>query len=171
MVDYKEHIAKIPDYPKKGIMFYDLTTLMTQNMLFNKLMDDISSLVGSADFIVGIEARGFIIGSAIAVKSNAGFIPIRKKGKLPRETMSARAVLEYGEAELEIHRNDIKNDARIVLVDDVLATGGTASTAIDLVRSCGGRVSKIVFALELSKLNGRKLLEDKGVEVGSVIRY
>jgi len=150
----------IKDFPKKGIMFRDVTTILRDNKLFNQsihlLLDKIAPL--KFDIIVGIESRGFIFGSVLAMDRYVGFVPARKKGKLPRKTISQKYLLEYGEAEIEINPEDIKGK-RVLIVDDVLATGGTAEAVCKLVKRSGAKVVGCLFVLEIVALKGSKKLK------------
>jgi adenine phosphoribosyltransferase len=167
----KTLIREIPDYPKEGILFYDLTTLLQDPVGFHKLVDRLCDhYVGKAvDAVVGIEARGFIFAPALAYRLNAGFIPVRKPKKLPWKTASVSYQLEYGMDTLEIHQDAIKPGQRVLISDDLLATGGTAAATADLVRKLGGEVIGASFAVELTFLNGRHKLP--GIDVFSMIQY
>ena len=152
-------IRPIPDYPKPGILFQDITPLLADAQAFDRIIAEIASLDPLSEIAVGIEARGFILASALAVKKKIGFVPLRKKGKLPSETFSRSYGLEYGIDELEIHRDALKPGTRVTLIDDVLATGGTLEAAIALVAEAGGEVSSIVVLLEIASLEGRKRIQ------------
>lgn len=162
----EEYVTTIPDFPEKGIMFRDITTVMSDPEGFRLAIDTLKGLIGDTeyDYIVGLESRGFMFGCPIAYSQGKGFIPIRKKGKLPRETVSREYALEYGTAAIEIHKDDIKPGDRIVLVDDLIATGGTVEAAVKLIEELGGKVVKIIFLLELAGLKGRERLKDYDVE-------
>ncbi len=164
-MDLKATIREIPDFPKKGIIFYDLTTLFKNPVAYQQSMAELLEHYRELDFnyIVGIEARGFIIGAPLAIALNKGFIPIRKPGKLPAEIISASYDLEYGSNSIEIHQDAIKPGDKILLVDDLLATGGTIKAAIDLIEGLGGELVSIGFLLELEFLNGRKDLEEYNI--------
>lgn len=157
----RDLIRDIPDFPKPGILFKDLTPLLADPKGIAYVVDSLASrFIGEpVDAVVGVEARGFIVGALIAARLNAGFIPVRKPGKLPATVDSISYSLEYGEAELQMHRDSIESGARVLVVDDLLATGGTASAAGELVRRRGGQVLAYVFAVELVGLSGRKALE------------
>lgn len=148
-------IRPIPDYPKPGILFQDITPLLADPRAFATVVDAVAALDKQADFAVGIEARGFILASAVALRNEIGFVPVRKKGKLPAHTYSRAYGLEYGEDVVEIHRDAFTAAAEVVLIDDVLATGGTLEAAIGLVRDAGAHISSIVTLLEISQLGGR----------------
>jgi adenine phosphoribosyltransferase len=169
--DFKKLIREIPDYPKPGILFYDLTTLFQNRDAFQALMNQMLAHYRGArvDVVAGIEARGFVLAPVLAYELKAGFVPVRKPGKLPWETAQARYELEYGSDGLEIHRDAIRPGQRVLIVDDLLATGGTAAATVNLVRELGGEVAGAAFAVELTFLGGRKKLA--GVDVFSLIRY
>ena len=154
-------IRDIPDYPKAGILFKDITPLLANAEAFEVVLENLSPFTSQIDFIAGIEARGFIIASALATKNRKGFIPIRKKGKLPSKTFSRSYGLEYGEDELEIHQDAFPAGSRILLIDDVLATGGTISAALDLIGDVGGVVPVISVLIEITSLKGRDLVAAK----------
>lgn len=164
-------IRDIPDFPKEGILFRDITPVLQDAALFSSVIDAFAEELGkhSVDLIVGIESRGFIFSPALAYKMKKGFVPVRKKGKLPCETKQVSYSLEYGEAVLEIHRDALKPGMRVVIIDDLLATGGTAQAAAQLVEELGGKVELLVFLVELSFLKGREKLESH--EVFSLIKY
>ena len=170
-MDLKDTVRSIPDYPEKGILFRDITTLLKDKDAFNSLIEQIArSLEGKAvDAVVGPEARGFIMGAPVSFAIRAGFIPARKPGKLPCETESMEYALEYGTDKLEIHRDAIKKGMRVAVVDDLLATGGTAKAVCRLIEEMGGEVVAVRFAIELSELDGRETL--CGYDVDSVIKY
>ena len=170
-MDLKDTVRSIPDYPEKGILFRDITTLLKDKDAFNSLIEQIArSLEGKAvDAVVGPEARGFIMGAPVSFAIRAGFIPARKPGKLPCETESMEYALEYGTDKLEIHRDAIKKGMRVAVVDDLLATGGTAKAVCRLIEKMGGEVVAVRFAIELSELDGRETL--CGYDVDSVIKY
>ena len=154
-------IRDISDYPKPGILFKDITPLLANAGAFAAVLENLSPLTTDIDFIAGIEARGFILASALAAKTGKGFIPIRKKGKLPSKTFSRSYGLEYGEDELEIHQDAFIAGSRILLIDDVLATGGTISAALDLIGDVGGIVPVISVLIEITSLMGRELITEK----------
>ena len=158
----RDRIRDIPDFPKPGIVFKDITPLLADEVGFSSVIDEtvVHFGRGNVDKVVGIEARGFIVAAPVAYHFNAGFVPIRKKGKLPWETLDEEYVLEYGTATLEIHRDAIAAGERVLIVDDVLATGGTAKAAASLVERAGGEVRGIACLIELDFLEGRKKLTD-----------
>lgn len=166
-------IRTIPDYPKPGIQFRDITTLLGNARAFRRAVDElVHPFAGSKiDKIAGIEARGFILGGAIAHQLSAGFVPIRKKGKLPYETVRVAYSLEYGIDEMEMHRDAVAAGEKILLVDDLIATGGTAEGAVDLVRQMGGDIVAAVFVIDLPDLGGRRKLEALGVPVRTLITF
>ena len=162
----KSKIRTIPDYPKKGIMFRDITTLLKDPVGFRLVIDTLAQRYSKAEFkfdtVVGIESRGFIIGSALAYQLGKGFIPIRKKGKLPAEVVCQEYALEYGTDRIEIHKDALKKGERVLLVDDLLATGGTALAAAALVEKLGGIVVEMAFVVDLPDVGGKKKLKEKG---------
>lgn len=167
----KGRITDIKDYPKKGIVFRDITSLIDDAQAFGAAIDRMAQLASTSkiDYIVGIEARGFVLGSALAYRMKKGFILIRKKGKLPRATISKQYDLEYGSDTLEMHRDAIKGNGSVLIVDDLLATGGTAKAVAELVEEAGGKVAALEFLVELTELNGREKLSK--YDVISVVRY
>jgi adenine phosphoribosyltransferase len=167
----KAKVRSIPDFPKKGILFRDITPLLQDAKLLREIIARLAkSLKGKKiGAVVGIESRGFIFGTALATKLGVGFVPIRKKGKLPWKTRQIACTLEYGEEILEIHQDGVKRGEKVIIVDDLLATGGTAEAAAKLVESIGGQVAKIAFVIELGFLKGREKL--KGYDVFSLIQY
>ena len=171
MADLKKLIREIPDYPKPGILFYDLTTLLKDGAGFHELVDKLCEHCeeNDVDLVASIEARGFIFGPALAYRLGAGFVPVRKPKKLPWKTASVTYDLEYGTDQLEIHQDAVQKGQRVLICDDLLATGGTAAAAITLVRQLGGQVVGAVFAVELSFLNGRSKLP--GLDVFSPLKY
>ncbi len=154
-------IRDIPDYPKPGILFKDITPLLANPEAFAVVLESLSTYTEDIDYIAGIEARGFILASALAAKTGKGFIPIRKKGKLPSKTFSRSYGLEYGEDVLEIHQDAFPPGSKILLIDDVLATGGTISAALDLIGDVGGLVPMISVLIEITPLRGRDVIEAK----------
>lgn len=171
MEDLKKLIREIPDYPKPGILFYDLTTLLKDKQGFHCLVDQLCNRYADmhVDLVVGVEARGFILAPALAYRLGAGFVPVRKPKKLPGKTVKTSYQLEYGTDSLEIHQDAIQPGQHVLISDDLLATGGTAAATVQLVRELGGEVKGLVFAVELSFLNGRSKLP--GLDVLSLIRY
>ena len=170
-MDLKQHIRHVPDFPKAGILFYDITTLLRDPAGFKTTIDRLSTpyVDQGIDVVVGIESRGFILGAAVAERLGAGFIPIRKPGKLPAKSIKETYDLEYGKDALEIHEDAVARGQRILIVDDVLATGGTAKATVDLARKAGGKIIGVSFLIELDFLNGRSKLA--GEPVYSVLRY
>jgi adenine phosphoribosyltransferase len=171
MDDLKKLIREIPDYPKPGILFYDLTTLLKDKNGFRTLIDKLCGHYAGkpVDLVVGIEARGFIFAPALAYRLGAGFVPVRKLSKLPAKTAQVSYQLEYGTDSLEIHEDAIRAGQRVLVCDDLLATGGTAAATVKLVRQLGGEVTGAAFAVELIFLNGRGKLP--GLDVFSLIQY
>jgi adenine phosphoribosyltransferase len=171
MEDLKKLIREIPDYPKPGILFYDLTTLLKDAAGFRSLVDRLCEHYNGnkVDIVAGIEARGFIFAPALAYRLGAGFVPVRKPKKLPSKTVSVTYQLEYGTDQLEIHEDAVRRGQRVLICDDLLATGGTASAAVKLVRQLEGDVVGAAFAVELNFLNGRGKLP--GVDVFSLLKY
>lgn len=171
MSELKKLIREIPDHPKPGILFYDLTTLLQDRNGFHVLIEKLSEHYAGKhiEVVVGIEARGFIFAPALAYRLGTGFVPIRKPKKLPWKTVQVSYQLEYGTDALEIHQDAIKRGERVLVCDDLLATGGTAAAAVQLVRQLGGEVAGAGFAVELSFLNGRAKLP--GLDVFSLIQY
>ena len=167
----EDYVISIPDFPEPGIIFRDITGILRDADGLKLSIDKIQEMLEGVEFdaVLGLESRGFIFGMPIAYNLHKAFIPVRKKGKLPRETVSKEYALEYGTAEIEIHKEDIRPGQRIVFVDDLLATGGTAKAAIDLIEELGGVVVKVLFVMELEGLHGRDVLKDYDVE--SVITY
>jgi adenine phosphoribosyltransferase len=170
-MDLKAKIRNVPDFPKPGILFYDITTLLRDKDGFQHVVDALADpFKGSGvDLIVGIESRGFILGGAVADALGAGFVPVRKPGKLPARAVKESYALEYGTDALEIHEDAVTPGQRVVIVDDVIATGGTAKATASLVRRLGGVVHALAFLVELEFLNGREKLA--GENIHTVIRY
>jgi adenine phosphoribosyltransferase len=164
-------IRNVPDFPKPGIQFKDITPVLADARLFSGTIDLLTQnfAPGSVDAVVGIDARGFIFAAAAARKLNAGFVPVRKKGKLPYQTIEADYALEYGHATVAMHIDALKPGARVLLVDDLLATGGTAAAAASLVKKLGGNILEIGFLIELKFLNGRAQLN--GFPIRSLVTY
>ncbi len=171
MSSLKDYVTEIPDFPKKGILFRDITTILSSPDGFRMAIDGLVDLLKDVDFdlVVGTESRGFIFGAPVAYALNKGFILVRKKGKLPRETVSESYDLEYGQAEIEMHTDAIKPGQRVVLIDDLIATGGTTEAVVKLVEKEGGVVVKALFVMELAGLKGREKLD--GIDVESLIVY
>lgn len=170
-MDLKEKIRDIPDFPKQGILFRDITTLLKDGESFAWVVDELCKRYfgKEIDLIAGIESRGFIFGSALAYRLNKGFVPIRKPGKLPAETVSAEYELEYGTDRIEMHVDAVQKGDRVLLIDDLLATGGTMAAACKLVNAAGGEIVECSFLIELAFLNGRDALKD--VDVYSMVTY
>jgi len=152
-------IRAIPDYPKPGILFQDITPMLSNGQALDAVITHLASLDEESEIAIGIEARGFILASALAVKKEIGFVPIRKKGKLPADTFSRSYGLEYGIDEIELHRDAFAPGTKVTLIDDVLATGGTLEAAISLIADAGGIITSIIVLLEISDLNGRQRIE------------
>ncbi len=167
----KQLIREVPDFPKPGILFYDITTLLKDKLGFAKLIDSLTEyyINKDIDLVIGIEARGFIFGPALAYRLNAGFVPVRKPKKLPAETVKWTYDLEYGSDTLEIHKDAIKAGQKIIIVDDLLATGGTARATAELSKSLGGDIAGLAFVVELDFLKGRDKLA--GYDVYSLLHY
>ncbi|KAB2649153.1 MAG: adenine phosphoribosyltransferase [Verrucomicrobia bacterium] len=171
VADLERAIRNVPDFPKPGIQFKDITPVLADAKLFSVAIDLLTERFkpGSVDAVVGIDARGFIFAAAAAVKLQAGFIPVRKKGKLPYDTFEQDYALEYGHATVAIHTDALKPGSRVLLVDDLLATGGTSAAAVALVQKLGGVILEAGFLIELKFLNGREKLV--GIPVRSLVAY
>jgi len=169
--DLKKLIREVPDYPKPGILFYDLTTLLKDKQGFHALIDRLCDHYQglTIDVVAGMEARGFIFAPALAYRLGAGFVPVRKPKKLPAKTASISYALEYGQDTLEVHEDAIQSGSRVLICDDLLATGGTAAATAQLVQKLGGKVEGAAFAVELTFLGGRSKLS--GIDVFSLIQY
>src|SRR5437763_4360823 len=167
----KKLIREVPDFPKQGILFYDITTLLKDKVGFANLIDALSEhyLDKKIDLVLGMEARGFIFGPAVAYRLNAGFVPVRKPGKLPAPTAKFNYALEYGTNTLEIHKDAIRKGQRVIIVDDLLATGGTADATTKLAASLGAEIAGLGFVVELDFLKGREKL--RGYDVFSLLHY
>ncbi len=170
-IDLKQMIRSVPDFPKPGINFFDITTLLKEPEGLKATIDSLATPYAGAgiDLVIGIESRGFILGSAVAERIGAGFIPVRKPGKLPAKAIKEIYELEYGKDALEIHADAIDKGQRVLIVDDVLATGGTAAAATQLVKKLGGDLQGLAFLIELTFLNGKSKLI--GESVFSVLQY
>jgi adenine phosphoribosyltransferase len=170
-MDLKQHIRNVPDFPKAGILFYDITTLLRDPQGFDTTVNTLAMPYRDQGItlVAGIESRGFILGAAVAQRIGAGFVPIRKPGKLPAKAIRATYDLEYGKDALEVHEDAIQRGQRVLIVDDVLATGGTAAAAVDLVERLGGELHGLAFLIELLFLNGRSKIDGKGIY--SVLQY
>ena len=169
----RDAIRTIPDYPKPGILFRDITTLLGNARAFRRAVDELVHPYAGAkvDQVAGIEARGFILGGAIAHQISAGFVPIRKKGKLPHETVRVAYSLEYGVDEMEMHRDAVSAGEKVILVDDLIATGGTAEGAVKLLALMGADIVAACFIVDLPDLGGRAKLEALGVDVRTLVAY
>lgn len=167
----KKLIREVPDFPKKGILFYDITTLLKDKTGFATIIDKLSEhyIPKKVDVVLGMEARGFIFAPALAYRLNAGFVPVRKPGKLPAEVVRFDYALEYGTNTLEMHKDAIQKGQSVLIVDDLLATGGTADATAKLVEKLGGKVAGLGFVVELDFLKGRNKL--KGYDVMSLLHY
>ena len=170
-MDFTKVIRTIPDFPEKGIMFRDITTVLHDGEALHASVEAICEQVKGLDFdlVLGPESRGFIFGTPVAYKLKKGFVPVRKAGKLPHKTLSKSYDLEYGSATIEIHADAIKKGDKVVIVDDLLATGGTCKAICELVEECGGIIEAIIFFIELEELNGREKLE--GYNISSLVKY
>lgn len=171
MKKLEEYVRSIPDFPEEGIIFRDVTTVLQDKDSLRMSIDEIEKQLEGIDFdlVLGPESRGFIFGVPIAYNMNKGFIPVRKKGKLPCDTVEMEYDLEYGTAVIEMHKDAIKPGQKVVIIDDLIATGGTIEAIVKLVESLGGEVVKIVFLMELEGLKGRDKLKD--YDIASVIHY
>lgn len=171
MSKVEQYITNIPDFPEKGVIFRDITSVLSSAEGLQLAVDEMTALLEGVEFdvIAGLESRGFLFGMPMAYQLHKSFIPIRKKGKLPRQTVEATYQLEYGSATIEVHRDDIKPGDKVVLVDDLIATGGTLEAAASLVEQLGAEVVKIVCLLELKGLNGRARIKDYPVD--TVVAY
>ncbi len=171
MSKVEQFVTSIPDFPEPGIIFRDITSVLSNPEGLKTSVDEMIACIGDADFdaIVGLESRGFLFGMPMAYEMGKAFIPIRKKGKLPRETVEMSYDLEYGSATIEVHKEDLKPGMKVVIVDDLIATGGTLAAAVKLCEMCGAEVVKIVCLMELAGLKGREQLT--GIDVETVITY
>ena len=167
----EDYVMTIPDFPEPGIMFRDITSLIQDPDGLKDSIDGLINILKDVEFdtVLGLESRGFIFGTAIAYELHKGFVPVRKKGKLPRETVSAKYDLEYGQAEIEIHTDAVKKGDKVVIIDDLIATGGTLEASCKLVEQLGGEVAMIAVVMELAGLNGREKLAKYNVK--SLITY
>ena len=166
MKKVEDYVRSIPDFPEKGIIFRDITSVIQDPEGLKLAIDGIQNLLKDVDFdvVVGAESRGFIFGVPVAYAEHKGFVPVRKKGKLPCETVSAKYALEYGTAEIEMHKDSITPGQKVVIIDDLIATGGTTEAIIKLIEELGGKVVKICFVMELAGLKGREKLKDYAVD-------
>ena len=171
MKEVKDYIKSIPDFPKPGVIFRDVTSVLDDPEGLRASVDGLVGLLDGVEYdvIAGVESRGFIFGAPIAYKMGKAFIPIRKKGKLPRETVEASYELEYGTATIEIHKDAVLPGQKVVIIDDLIATGGTIEAAAQLIERLGGEVVKAIFLIELTDLGGRKRLEN--YDVASVVQF
>jgi adenine phosphoribosyltransferase len=171
--EIKDAIRTIPDYPKPGVQFRDITTLLGNARAFRRVIDELVEpwSVAKVDRVAGIEARGFILGGAVAHQLAAGFVPIRKKGKLPHSTVRVAYSLEYGLDEMEMHEDAVSRGERLILVDDLIATGGTAEAAVKLLRRLGAEILAACFVIDLPELGGSKKLTDLGVPVRTLVSF
>ena len=168
-----DHIRTIPDYPKPGIHFRDITTLLADQIAYRETIDQLAAPYQNAriDRVVGIEARGFILGGALADRLHAGFVPVRKKGKLPHETLRVAYALEYGTDEIEIHRDAIAHGERVLLVDDLIATGGTALAAVQLLETLDATIVAAAFVIDLPELGGSEKLRARGIATHTLLSF
>jgi adenine phosphoribosyltransferase len=171
MEELKEHIRHVPDFPKPGILFYDITTLLQNRDAFKNAVEAMAAPYRDVevDLVVGIESRGFIFGAAVADRLGLGFAPVRKPGKLPSKTRQVSYELEYGTDSLEVHEDAASNGQRVLIVDDLLATGGTAAATVRLIRGLGATIVGVQFLIELVALAGREKL--RGESIGVVLKY
>ena len=172
-MDLKKHIRSIPDYPKKGILFRDITTLIKNAEAFRYTNDKIIELAKTIEFdkVAAIESRGFVFASTVSYKLNKPFILLRKKNKLPAEVHSVDFELEYGRATIEVHKDSIEKNEKVLVIDDLIATGGTAEAAAKLIEISGGRVAAFIFVINLFDLPGNNLLKEKGYKTESLIEF
>ena len=172
-MDLKKHIRSIPDYPKKGILFRDITTLIKNSEAFKYTNDKIVEIAKKIDFdkVAAIESRGFVFASTISYLLKKPFILLRKKNKLPADVHSVDFELEYGKATIEVHKDSIENNEKILVIDDLIATGGTAEAAAKLIEISGGKVAGFIFVINLFDLPGEKKLKDKGYQIKSLINF
>ena len=172
-MDLKKYIRSIPDYPKKGILFRDITTLIKDADAFKYTNDRIIEISTKIDFdkVAAIESRGFVFASTVSYSLNKPFILLRKKNKLPAETYSVDFTLEYGDATIEVHKDSINNGEKVLVIDDLIATGGTAEAAAKLIKISGGSVAGFIFVINLFDLPGNKLLKDKGFKTECLIEF
>ena len=169
--NWRDQIRTIPDFPETGVLFRDITTLLKNGPAFSEMINELAEKMSiyKPDLVVGPESRGFIMGSAVAFKLGCGFVPVRKPGKLPAEVLRHEYKLEYGTDTLEIHQDSITKGQRVIIVDDLLATGGTAGATVKMIEALGGEVVALGFLIELTYLNGREKLN--GYKVESLIQY
>ena len=172
-MDLKKYIRSIPDYPKKGILYRDITTLIKDNQAFKYTVDKIAEMTIDINFdkVIGIESRGFVFASAVAYKLSKPLILIRKKNKLPAEKYSEDFELEYGKATIEIHKDSIKKNEKVIIIDDLIATGGTAKAAARLVKKSSGKIESFIFVINLFDIGGKDLLEKESYKTLSLIDF
>ena len=173
-LDYvREHVRQVPDFPKPGILFLDITTAVKDKIAMEKMINFLYEQFKDekVDYIAGIESRGFIFGAALAYKLGVGFIPIRKPNKLPAKTIKESYSLEYGTDTIEMHEDAVKSGDRVIVIDDLLATGGTAAAACNLIKKTGAEVVSTAFIIELDPLKGREKIEANGIKVVSMLHY
>ena len=172
-MDFKSIIRDIPDYPKKGIIFKDITTLLKDSSAFQEVINVFYEKLKNEkiDKVIGIESRGFIFGAPLAYKLNVGFVPIRKKGKLPGETISVNYDLEYGTDQIEMHTDALQKEERVILIDDLIATGGTALAAIELINKMEAEIIENLFLIDLTFLGGSQSIKELGYKVFSICNY
>ena len=168
-----DHVRTIPNYPKPGIQFRDITTLLADPIAYRETIDQLAAPYQNAriDRVVGIEARGFILGGALADRLHAGFVPVRKKGKLPHETLRVAYALEYGTDEIEIHRDAVAHGERVLLVDDLIATGGTALAAVQLLETLDATIVAAAFVIDLPELGGSEKLRARGIATHTLLSF
>lgn len=173
MQEIKDKIRTIPDFPKQGVMFRDITTLLQDAQGFRKVIDEFAQRYAGVDIdvIVGIEARGFILGGALASQLGKGFVPVRKAGKLPGKTEAYEYKLEYGTDKIEMHLDSIAKGSRVLVVDDLLATGGTALAAATLIEKLGGEIFEMAFIVDLPEVGGQKKIKDKGYRLFTLVEF
>ena len=171
VMDYKALIREVPNFPKPGVLFYDITTLLKDPQALRSIVDELADRYRDKEIskIIGIESRGFIFGSALAYRLGVGFVPVRKPGKLPADIFEVKYNLEYGANSLAIHRDAVGIGENVLIVDDLLATGGTAAATVNLVRQLGGQIVGLAFLIELASLRGREQLN--GCDVHAMITY
>ena len=172
-MELSKYIRSVPDYPKKGILFRDITTLIKNKEAFKETIDQLGKLSSKIKFnkLAAVESRGFVFASALSYNLSKSFVLIRKKGKLPSDTFSQDFVLEYGKATIEIHKDSVSKNDSVLIIDDLIATGGTAEAAAKLVEKSGGKVAGFIFVINLFDLGGIKKLEDKGYKALSLIQF
>jgi len=171
--DLKAMIRTVPDFPKKGIMFRDITTILQNKEAFQYVIDQFYERYGdkNIDVVASVESRGFIFGAALAYKLGCSFVPIRKAGKLPHKTINQEYDLEYGKAVIEIHEDAIQKGQKVLIVDDLIATGGTCVASINLIKNLGGEIVECAFVVELPDLHGREKIENKNLKVFSLVEF